>query len=172
MGFESGDERILETMKKGVELQRMFRFMEDARKTGLLIHGCFMVGFPGENMDSAKKTIELAIRLNPDTAQFYPVMVYPGTEAYEDYRSMGWITAKNYSEWLTPEGLHNCMVRNETLTSTELVRLCDKGRKEFYLRPRYIGYKLFQMIAKPSEIKRTAKAARVFTKHLFLGSRV
>ena len=172
VGFESGDEQVLDRMKKGVGLKQMFRFMEDARKTGLLIHGCFMVGFPGESAESVHKTIDLAVRLNPDTVQFYPVMVYPGTEAYEEYKALGWITAKNYAEWLTPEGLHNCMVRNEALTSAELVRLCDEGRKKFYLRPRYIGYKLFQMVAKPSEIRRTAKAARVFAKHLFLGSKV
>jgi radical SAM superfamily enzyme YgiQ (UPF0313 family) len=172
VGFESGDQEVLNRMKKGVGLRRMFQFMKDAKRAGILIHGCFMVGFPGETLESVKKTINLAVELNPDTVQFYPVMVYPGTEAYEEYKSLGWITAKTYTEWLTPDGLHNCMVRNESLTPEALVRLCDEGRRKFYLRSRYIGYKFLQMLAKPSEIRRTAKAARVFVKHLFLGSKV
>lgn len=172
VGFESGDQDVLNSMKKGIKLNRMFQFMKDARKAGILIHGCFMVGFPGETTETIKKTIDLAIALNPDTVQFYPVMVYPGTEAYEDYRSRGWLTAQDYGQWLTPEGLHNCVVRNETLTSSELVKLCDLGRRKFYLRPRYMFYKLHQMIEKPTEIVRTAKAARVFFRYLLLGSRV
>jgi len=172
VGFESGDQEILNSMQKGVKLEQMFRFMEDARKAGIYIHGCFMVGFQGDTDESINKTIDLAIKLNPDTAQFYPVMVYPGTTAYEEYQQKGWITAADYSQWITPEGLHNCVVRNETLTSTELVRLCDVARRKFYLRPKYITYKLIQMIEKPTEIVRTIKSAKTFFKHLFLGSRV
>jgi radical SAM superfamily enzyme YgiQ (UPF0313 family) len=131
-----------------------------------------MVGFPGETLESIKRTIDWAVRLNPDTAQFYPVMVYPGTEAFEEYKKKGWLTAKNYNEWLTSEGLHNCVVRNETLSPADLVKLCDLARKRFYLRPGYMFYKLIQMIARPSEIVRTVKAARTFFKHLLVGSKV
>jgi anaerobic magnesium-protoporphyrin IX monomethyl ester cyclase len=172
VGFESGDQDVLDSMKKGIRLDRMFRFMKDARTAGILIHGCFMVGFPGETRESCEATIDLAIQLNPDTVQFYPVMVYPGTEAYEEYQKKGWITAQDYSQWITPEGLHNCVVRNESLGPQDLVRLCDQGRRRFYLRPGYIWYKLSQLVNRPSETARTIKAARVFFKHLITGSQV
>jgi len=172
VGFESGDQNILNTMKKGTKKEQMFAFMRDAKKAGILIHGCFMIGFPGETLGSIKRTIDLAVNLNPDTVQFYPVMVYPGTEAYDEYKSKGWLTARNFKDWLTPDGLHNCVVRNETLLSSELVQLCDLARRKFYLRPKYIVYKLYQMIEKPSEIIRTVKAARTFFKHLLIGSKV
>lgn len=172
VGFESGDQNILDTMRKGIDLDRMFQFMKDARKAGIFIHGCFIMGFPGETPDLARKTIDLAIRLNPDTVQFYPIMVYPGTEAYEEYKKKGWLTTLDYTQWITQNGLHNCVVRNEALSPSELVRLCDLARRKFYLRPHYILYKLFQMLEKPTEIVRTAKAARTFFKHLIIGSRV
>lgn len=172
VGFESGDQEILNAMHKGIKLERMFQFMEDARAANILIHGCFMVGFPGETRERIEKTIDLAIKLHPDTVQFYPVMVYPGTEAYQEYQQKGWLTASSYQDWLTPEGLHNCVVRNETLTSQDLVRLCDYGRRRFYLRPGYMAYKLLQILKQPSEFVRTVKAARTFFRHLLLGSRV
>ena len=172
VGFESGSQDTLNAMHKGTKVEQMFRFMDDARQAGILIHGCFMIGFPGETREAALQTLELAVQLAPDTAQFYPVMVYPGTEAYAEYKQRGWLTAESYRDWLTPDGLHNCVVRNEHLSSQELVRLCDLGRRRFYLRPRYIAYKLKQLIRRPGEIVRTAKAARVFCKHLMLGSRV
>ena len=139
--------------------------------------GCreLCVGFESGDQDvlaSINKTIELAMKLCPDTVQFYPVMVYPGTEAYEEYQEKGWITVRDYDQWLTKEGLHNCVVRNETLSSAELVRLCDLARKRFYLRPRYIAYKSLQMLTRPTEIIRTVKAARTFYRHLLFGSNV
>lgn len=172
VGFESGDQDTLNTMRKGIKREDMFQFMQDARAAGILIHGCFIVGFPGETRASIGKTIELAMALKPDTVQFYPVMAYPGTEAYDDYVKKGWLTARSYREWLTPEGLHNCVVRNENLTSAELVQLCDLARRKFYLRPTYILFKLGQMLRDPAEFVRTAKAARIFFKHLLFGSRV
>ena len=172
VGFESGDDRILKAMNKGTTRARMIQFMHDARRAGVLVHGCFIIGFPGETLEDVRRTIEFAIELEPDTVQFYPIMVYPGTEAYEEYRQRGWLTAKSYRDWLTEDGLHNCVVKNEIFTSEELVRWCDYARRKFYLRPGYIMYKSIQMLRRPSEFVRTAKAARTFFNHLVWGSKV
>ena len=166
VGFESGSQDVLDGMKKGTHRESMFTFMENARKAGLLIHGCFMIGFPGETRDIIEQTIDLAIDLKCDTAQFYPVMVYPGTTAFDEYRERNWVTAPTYRNWLTADGGHNCVVCNEHLSSDELMALCALARKRFYLRPRYIAYKLRQVAGNPSEMWRTAKAATVFFKHL------
>lgn len=171
VGFESGEQQTLDTMHKGINKDKMFQFMKYAKQARILVHGCFMVGFPGETRSHIKKTIQLAMDLKPDTAQFYPVMVYPGTEAYEEYKKNGWLTAEKYENWLTPEGLHNCVVRNETLTSDELVRICDDARRQFYLRLGYIVYKLRQIILHPTEAVRTLKAFKTFFKHLIPYSR-
>jgi len=172
VGFESGDPGSLAYMAKGTNTGRMFEFMKDARRAGMLVHGCFMVGFPGEDAAALQRTMDLALKLNPDTAQFYPMMVYPGTEAFDDYKRRGWITASSYRDWLTPEGLHNCVVQNEHFSSAELVRWCDTARRRFYLRPGYFAFKLWQMALHPHERRRTLKAATVFFRHLLRGSRV
>lgn len=171
VGFESGEQMTLNGMKKGTKLINTMQFMDDARKADILVHGCFMVGFPGETAEHIEKTVDFAIELNPDTAQFYPLMVYPGTEAYDEYKDKGWIESTNYRDWVTKEGQHNCVVRNGSLSPGDLVSLCDKARRRFYLRPRYVSYKLRQMVTHPSEIIRTAKASKVFFKHLLVGSR-
>lgn len=172
VGFESSDQGVLDSMKKGIKIERMHQFMRDAKRAGILIHGCFIIGFPGDTRESINRTIDLSIQLKPDTVQFYPVMVYPGTEAYDVYARNAWITSLDYHHWITGDGLHNCVVRNETLTSEDLVRMCDQARRRFYLRPGYVMYKLFQMLGKPAEFVRTIKSARTFFKHLLKGSRV
>src|SRR3990172_2222826 len=170
VGFESGSQKILDNMKKRTNPGGMFAFMEDAKRAGVLVHGCFMAGLPGETEETLRETLELAKRLSPDTAQFYPVMVYPGTEAYAWYSERGLINTSDFSRWLTPEGLHNTVISTDALTSEEIVRFCDRARREFYLRPGYIIYKLGQMFSHPREIRRTFKASRTFLKYLFRGS--
>jgi len=172
VGFESGSPVLLETIKKKVTIDKMLRFVEDARKAGILVHGCFIVGHPGETRGTMEQTLELSKRLNPDTVQFYPIMVYPGTEAYDWYKQRGLIITDDFSRWITPAGLHNTVVRTEELSPEDLVRFCDRARREFYLRPRYLLYKMRQTLMDPAERKRNLKSARTFLKYLVRGSDV
>lgn len=170
VGFESGSQMLLDNIKKKVTTDKMMQFMEDARKAGILIHGCFMVGHPGETRETMEQTLELAKRLNPDTVQFYPIMVYPGTEAYEWYKDRGLIATDDFSKWITPSGLHNTVIRTEKLSAEDLVRFCDHARREFYLRPGYLLYKFKQTLTDPAEMRRNLKSARTFLKYLIKGS--
>jgi len=169
VGFESGDQEILDRMRKGLTLSKARQFMENARKAGILVHGCFMVGNPGETRKTMLKTLNFAKELNPDTAQFYPVMVYPGTEAYEWAKENGYLTTHDYSQWITPEGLHNCVISLPGLSKEELVRFCDDARRSFYLRFGYLVKKLWQA-THSEERRRIFKSAKVFIKHLMKGS--
>lgn len=170
VGFESGSQELLNNIKKMVNVDKMKQFIENAKRAGILIHGCFMVGHPGETKETMNQTLGLAKALNPDTVQFYPIMVYPGTEAYDWYKERGLITTAEFSRWLTPAGLHNTVVKTEALSSEELVAFCDRARREFYLRPGYMVYKAKQMLKSPAEMKRNLKSAKTFVKYLFKGS--
>jgi radical SAM superfamily enzyme YgiQ (UPF0313 family) len=166
VGYESGDDEILLAMRKGIDTGTMLRFARDARKAGVLVHGCFMVGLPGETRRTMQKTLEFALRLDPDTAQFYPLMVYPGTDAYEEARQSGRITAGSWREWLREDGTHNCVIRTEELTGDELVRFCNYARRKFYLRPSYMAGKLWRVIRDRDERHTLLKALGTFWKHL------
>jgi len=170
VGFESGSQLLLENIKKMITTDMMARFMADARRAGILIHGCFIVGHPGETKETMEQTLAMAQRLSPDTVQFYPIMVYPGTEAYDWYRQRGLIATDDFSKWLTPSGLHNTVIRSEDVTAAELVRFCDRARREFYLRPGYLLFKLRQSLTNPSEMRRNFKSAKTFMKYLIKGS--
>ena len=168
VGFESGDQQILDNIRKGTNLDKIRAFVKDARRAGILVHGCFMVGNRGETRETLAGTLQLAKQLSPDTAQFYPIMVYPGTADYAYFSERGWITSKNYREWLTPEGLHSSVVSNPDLTHEELVAFCDRARREFYLRPSYIASKLVQIVRSPGEAKRLFKGFRTISRYLLL----
>ncbi|MBN1658859.1 MAG: radical SAM protein [Anaerolineae bacterium] len=167
VGFESGDQAVLDAMHKGIRVEQFHQFQADARRAGVLVHGCFMAGGPGETHESLARTLDLAKKLNPDTAQFFPLMVYPGTEAYEWAVENDYLVTHDFREWLTPEGLHRPMVNHPALTAAELMAWCDEARRSFYLRPGYIARKLWQVLAHPAEAGRILKAFRVFSRYLF-----
>jgi anaerobic magnesium-protoporphyrin IX monomethyl ester cyclase len=166
VGFESGDQRILDNIQKAITLDKIHAFMKNAKRAGILVHGCFMVGNRGESGATLETTLAFAKKLNPDTAQFFPIMVYPGTSDYRFFLEQGWIVTDDFRKWLTEEGLHSSVVSRPDLTYEQLVAFCDRARREFYLRPRYLLVKLFQVITNPGEAKRILKAARTFLRYL------
>jgi len=167
VGFESGDQAMLDAMGKRIKVEQFYRFRQAARRAGVLVHGCFMAGSPGETRESLERTLKLAKRLNPDTAQFFPLMVYPGTEAYEWARRNGHLDAQDFREWLTPDGLYRTIVNQAELSAKDIATWCDYARRSFYLRPGYIVSKVRQIFTHPGEAMRILRAARVFIKHLF-----
>ncbi len=171
VGFESGVQEILDNIQKNMKVETYAPFRKAAKKAGVMIHGCFLVGNKGETKETLRTTLDMAKRLNPDTAQFFPLMVYPGTRAYKWANESDFIKSNNYDDWLNDEGLHECVVSTDKLTSEELVKFCDDARKEFYLRPKYMFYKLVQSIKNPSEGKRNLKAAKVLFKYIFRGTK-
>ena len=166
-GFESGDQEVLDRINKGITLKQSGEFVRNARKAGLRVHGCFMMGNPGENEQTLQRTLDFALGLPLDTAQFFPLMVYPGTEAYSWAKKEGYIRASSFRQWLTPEGMHNCILQTEKLSANDLVDFCDYARRRFYLRPWYLTHKTIDILRNPREIRRTFKAAITLMNHLF-----
>jgi radical SAM superfamily enzyme YgiQ (UPF0313 family) len=126
-----------------------------------------MAGNPGETHQSLDKTLQLAKKLNPDTAQFLPIMVYPGTEAYDWAKKNGRLNTTRFGNWLTADGLHRSIVSHPDLTSEDIVKWCDDARRSFYLRPIYILNKLIEIMYHPGESYRIIKSAQSLFRYLF-----
>ena len=167
VGFESPDQASLDAIHKRTTKEMQERFMKYTRVLGLLVNGCFILGLPGETRETVKKTVEFAKKLNCDTAQFYPLMVYPGTEAYEWARKNGYLETEDFSKWLNEDGTMRTTVSRPELPSDYLNRACDFAKKSYYLRISYLVPKAVQMILNPSEAVRTLKSLSVFWRHLF-----
>lgn len=167
VGVESADQAILDNVEKKIEVNQISTFFDDAKKADVMVHGCFMVGNKGETAGSLERTLAFAKRLNPDTAQFFPLMVYPGTKAYEWADKSGLLETRDFDRWLTPEGLHRSVVVRPDLPSEDLRRFCDRARREFYLRPEYLARKIKQVATDPYEAGRTVKSFVTFARYLF-----
>jgi radical SAM superfamily enzyme YgiQ (UPF0313 family) len=177
VGFESGDPDVIRGMRKNNNPGRDQSYHDDARdfvrtcqNAGIMVHGCFMVGNLNETKRTMEKTLDFALNLNPDTAQFYPIMVYPGTAAYEEAKERGYLETEDFSKWLTESGLHNSVVNLPNVTHRELVEFCDLARRRFYLRPSYVARKALQSLRNPKEFVRNYYGFTSLFKHLVHGS--
>ncbi len=154
VGFEFGyDEAFRAVRKGGVNVEMARAFAHKAHELGFIIHGCFMIGAPGETRASARQTINLAKELPLDTAQITGMACYPGTTLYQWAKGNGFLLARDWNEWLTAEKEQRTLLSYPQLSSTEIDAFIDKGLKEFYLRPEQI-WRMLISIRSPGDLRR------------------
>ena len=86
MGAESGDDDVLNSLNKGVEMRTTRTALALLRREGIITEASFMIGFPHETWDSIERTIQAAIELNPDVAVFPIVTPWPYTPMYREMK--------------------------------------------------------------------------------------
>lgn len=165
-GVESLNQTILNNIKKGTTVEQIERYMQSAKKAGLMVHACYMVGNNGETYETMKETLRAALRFNTDTAQFFPLIPYPGTEAFEWAKSNNYISGK-YDEYCQEDGTLNCIINTPDLSAKELVNFCAYARKKYYLRPRYVLHRIVRGVQDPQDLKRSLKAFGRLRKSIF-----
>ncbi len=134
-GFEFGTDEALRAVKKGATVEQSRRFAEKAHRLGFIIHGCFMIGAPGETRESARKTIEFAKSLPLDTIQISGICAYPGTEIYRWAKENGHLLPKDWTEWVDENGEQVTILNYPNFPKEEMDAVIDEGLREFYLRP-------------------------------------
>jgi len=167
VGFESANQKILDNIHKGIKVEQIEEFVQNAKEAGILVHGCFIAGNPGETRETLEETLKFAKKLNCDTMQFYPLIVYPGTEAYQWAKENKYLLTSDYNQWATSGGGYSCLLNLPHLSSEEIANFCQRANKEYYLRTTYLLMKLKQIILHPSEIRRTIRGGVTFFKHTF-----
>lgn len=165
-GFESYDNQILKNIKKGSNTKLIDEYVANAKKAGLMIHACYMVGNQGETHETMEKTLKAALRFNTDTAQFFPLIPYPGTEAYVWAKTNSYISGK-YEDYLQEDGTLNCVLNTPELSANELVDFCAYARRKYYMRPSYIWHRFVQGIKDPEDMRRSVKAFGRLKESLF-----
>jgi len=159
VGYESGDEQILRNIKKGATIDMARRFTENCHKLGLVIHGDFIVGLPGETRDTLRNTIDFAKRLDVETIQVSIAHAFPGTEFYE-YAKKNNLVQINMAD---DEGhqLPN-VVYPGILEREELVDWVERFYGEYYFRPKAAWRIVRKAIFDNHERSRLYKEAKAY----------
>jgi hopanoid biosynthesis associated radical SAM protein HpnJ len=159
VGYESGDEQILRNIKKGATIDMARRFTENCHKLGLVIHGDFIVGLPGETRETLRNTIDFAKRLDVETIQVSIAHAFPGTEFY-DYAKKNNLVQINMAD----EQGHQLpnVVYPGILERDELVDWVERFYGEYYFRPKAAWRIVRKAIFDGDERKRLYKEAKCY----------
>ncbi len=134
VGYESGNQRILNHVKKGLRLDVARRFTKECRELGITIHGTFILGLPGETRETIEETIRYACELDPHTIQVSIAAPYPGTEMHREALARGWLGGG----LVDGRGLQQSALGYPHLTGTEIFDSVETFYRRFYFRPRKI----------------------------------
>ncbi len=159
VGYESGDPQILKNIKKGATIEMAQRFTANCKKLGLLVHGDFIVGLPGESRESLRRTVDFAKRLDCETIQVSIAHPYPGTEFYDYAARNDLITIDS----MTDEGGHQLpKVVYPGLDRAEMVDWVERFYGEYYFRPRVVWRVVKKALWDNRERRRLYKEAREY----------
>jgi hopanoid biosynthesis associated radical SAM protein HpnJ len=159
VGYESGDPQILKNIKKGATIDMAERFTANCKKLGLIVHGDFIVGLPGESRESIRKTIDFAKKLDNETIQVSIAHPYPGTEFYDYAKKNDLLSIGN----MTDEAGHQLpKVIYPGLDEAELVEWVERFYGEYYFRPHAIWRVVRKAIFNNADRRRLTKEAREY----------
>ena len=150
VGYESGSQAILNNVRKGIRLDRAREFTRYARALGIIIHGTFILGLPGETRQTIEATIRFAQEIDPHTLQVSLAAPYPGTELYRQAQAAGWLEAQALVDG---QGTQSSVLGYPHLPREEIFAAVEAFYRRFYFRPR-------KMLALGGEMLRDRRVLR------------
>ena len=152
VGYESGNQQILHNIKKGLRTDVARQFTKDAHSLGLTIHGTFILGLPGETLETIEETINYAKELNPHTIQVSLAAPYPGTFLYKQATENGWFD--NSNSLLDDDGNQIAQLSYPHLHATVIFDKVEEFYRRYYFRPSKIASIVGEMLRDWDMMKR------------------
>jgi hopanoid biosynthesis associated radical SAM protein HpnJ len=162
VGYESGDQQILKNIKKGATIERARQFTKDCHKLGLVIHGDFILGLPGETHETINNTIAFAKELDVETIQVSVAHAYPGTELYDYAVSNGFMVKD--TKMVDDSGHQLAHIQYPGLPADDILDAVHRFYDEYYFRPKAAYRIVRKAIFNTADRKRLYKEARAFLK--------
>ena len=134
LGIETESDETRKHMMKRLESEKIRRALKNLRAARIRSFAFFILGYPGEDPAALERTIDYALELDPDFANFYPAVPYPGTELYQKVRQLGLLTNE---DWTRMEYSYYLLEGNG-LNEAVVMDAIRRARRRFFLRPRYL----------------------------------
>lgn len=138
LGIESESDDVRKNMVKRLERQKIQTAFKNMREAGIRSFAFFIFGYPGETPKTMEQTIEYAIELDPDFANFYPAVPYPGTALYEKCVRESLLPSEAMNEWSKMEYSYY-LLRGNGLDERIVMDAINRAKRRFFLRPGYMA---------------------------------
>lgn len=127
-GVESGSQDLVDNAEKNLDLARVEETCRITKELGIRTHLTFSFGLPGETWETARKTIDFAKKLDPDTLQFSLMTPFPGSKFYEDMKAEGRLLTE---DWSLYDGGTTSVVKTDQLDGKDLEKALRMAYNEW-----------------------------------------
>jgi len=160
VGFESGNPQILKNIKKGATVEQAREFMKNCKKAGIVVHGDFIIGLPGETPETIEQSLQFAKELDCETIQVSIAHAYPGTEFYNFAQTNGYF--RSDVEMTDETGHQLPHIEYPGLSRAQMMEAVEYFYDQYYFRPRIVARIVKKAIFDSKERNRLYKEAQEY----------
>ena len=144
LGIESGSQHVRDGVEKGRFGDReIVATVERIRSHGIYVAANYIFGLPDDTLASMRTTLDLALELNTEWANFYCAMAYPGSPLYGLARDKGWPLPDDSGGpgWIgySQHAYETLPLPTEQLSATDVLDFRDRAFLEYFQHPSYLG---------------------------------
>ncbi len=137
-GIESASERVRKDVDKGFKQDLIFKTIERVRAAGINVIANFIFGLPEDDLESMQETLDMALELNCEFANFYCAMAYPGSQLYNQALREAWPLPQRWSGY-SQHSVDTLPLPTKYLSAEEVLRFRDQAFREYFTNPKYLG---------------------------------
>lgn len=137
-GVESGNQKILDGMNKMITLQQVRNAVAVCKRIGLHTRASYIFGCVGDTEETIKQTIDFALELDTDYAQFNIMTAYPGTALWEQAKKAKWLCVPVDYDY----SVSDFSMELPTISNERLMYYYKLAHRKYYLRPRMLWRQL------------------------------
>src|SRR5262249_16020212 len=136
-GIEAASDRVRTDVDKGFDSDLVFRTIADVRAAGINVIANFIFGLPEDDLASMQATLDLALALNCEFANFYTAMPYPGSPLYAIAQRLGWALRERWSGY-SQQGVDTLPLPTRHLSAADVLRFRDRAFTTYFTSPAYL----------------------------------
>ncbi len=162
-GIESGSAEVLKLIGKKISLDRAVEAIAACRKAGLRTQCSFIVGFPIDTENTMAMTYDIAKKIDPTIAIFFPLTPYPGTRMFDEFLDKALIpkSVEDWHSYIMTDNKSGISL-NTKYTGEQIKAIANKYNRKFFLRPLHV-LRMLKTVHSPTELLRLARGALFLT---------
>ncbi|MEM8639618.1 MAG: radical SAM protein [Cyanobacteria bacterium P01_G01_bin.54] len=137
LGIEAASDRVRDNVQKGIGQIDIYQTVQKIRAAGINVIGNYIFGLPEDDFESMQATLDLAIELNCEFANFYSTMAYPGSQLYHFALKEGWELPNSWTGY-SQHAVDTMPLRTRYLTAAQVLAFRDQAFQTYFNHPRYL----------------------------------
>lgn len=136
-GIEAANDRVLTDVNKRYKISEVYTTVKKVQDAGINIIGNYIFGLPEDTIDTMQETLDLALDLNCEFANFYSAMAYPGSQLYTQARQLNWKLPETWTGY-SQHAVDTLPLPTKHLPAGEVLKFRDHAFQVYFTHPAYL----------------------------------